>query len=181
MIDSTVGGPSNALLSLDPYGDSSQPGRGAAFLVLLAFIVSFLFIRTSARMNRAEVSWWPGSVETSSGLHLHHLVWGICAMLAAGFTAFSLSAPVSPWFQVAAIGFGIGAGLTFDEFALWVNLKDVYWAKEGRESLDAVVVVTAFWGWSCWGRPRSGLTTVGPSRPPGSLWGRPWSSAGSRS
>ncbi len=129
---------------VDPFGESSAPGRGAAFLVLLAFLVSFLFIRTSARMNRAEVLWWPGSVETSSGLHLHHLVWGISLMLAAGFAAFALSTPVSPWFQVAAIGFGIGAGLTFDEFALWVNLEDVYWAQEGRESLDAVVMVFAF-------------------------------------
>lgn len=132
------------LVSLDPFGTGSEPGRSAAFLVLLAFVVSFLFIRTSARMNRAEISWWPGSVETSSGLHLHHLVWGISAMLLAGFTSFALNTPVSPWYQLMAILFGVGAGLTFDEFALWVNLRDVYWAKEGRESLDAVVLVTAF-------------------------------------
>ena len=28
--------------------------------------------------------------------------------------------------------FGIGTGLTLDEFALWLNLKDVYWEKQGR-------------------------------------------------
>lgn len=134
-----------AFFSVDPFtAASAQPGRDAAFLVLLSFLVSFLFIRTSARMIRAQVSWWPGNVETSSGLHLHHLVWGISLMLAGGFVAFALDTPASPWFQIAAVGFGVGAGLTFDEFALWVHLRDVYWSEQGRSSLDAVVLVTAF-------------------------------------
>jgi hypothetical protein len=133
-----------AFLSVDPYGDSSQPGRGSAFLVLLAFLLSFLFIRTSARMIRAQVSWWPGNVQTSSGLHLHHLVWGISLMLAGGFAAFALTTPTDPWYQLSAVAFGVGAGLTFDEFALWVHLEDVYWSQQGRASLDAVVLVTVF-------------------------------------
>jgi hypothetical protein len=53
-------------------------GQRAGFVLLAAFLVSFLFIRTSARMNRSDrFSWWPGSVKTGSGLHLHHLVWRI--------------------------------------------------------------------------------------------------------
>lgn len=75
---------------------ATGPGHDAAALVLLAFLASFLSIRTSARMIRAEVSWWPGNIETSSGLHLHHLVWGIALMLVAGFAAFALDAPSSP-------------------------------------------------------------------------------------
>jgi hypothetical protein len=135
-----------AFISVDPFSGSSEPGRSAAFLVLLAFMLSFLFIRTSARMIRAQVSWWPGDVETSSGLHLHHLVWGISLMLLSGFVGFALQTQVDPWYQLAAIGFGFGAGLTFDEFALWVNLEDVYWTNQGRVSLDAVVLVTVFMG-----------------------------------
>jgi hypothetical protein len=57
-----------------------------------------------------------------------------------------LATPSSPWFQIAAAAFGIGAGLTFDEFALWVRLEDVYWSEQGRESLTAVVVVSALIG-----------------------------------
>ncbi len=138
--------PALAFIAVDPFGESSEPGSGAAFLVLLAFMISFLFIRTSARMIRAQVSWWPGNVETSSGLHLHHLVWGISLMLLSGFVAFALETPADPWYQLTALGFGFGAGLTFDEFALWVNLEDVYWAQQGRVSLDAVVLVTVFMG-----------------------------------
>jgi len=124
---------------------SASPGPGLAFLVLLGLLVSFLFIRTSARMIRAEVSWWPGNVETGSGLHLHHLVWGIVLMLIAGFAGFAVGSD-APWSQIAAVAFGVGAGLTLDEFALWIRLEDVYWTAEGRVSLDAVILTTIFMG-----------------------------------
>jgi hypothetical protein len=130
-----------AILHFDPFGDRAQPGRNAAAVVLIAFLVSFLAIRTSARLTRS-VSWWPGGVETD-GVHLHHLVWGICLMMLCGFLAFA--APLrSPWWAIEAAGFGIGAGFTLDEFALWVRLEDVYWSQEGRASVDAVVVACAF-------------------------------------
>ena len=117
-----------------------KPGQRAGFVALAAFLGAFLFIRTSARLMRSpRVTWWPGSVSTSSGLHLHHLVWGIVLILLSGFLGFAIN-PVSPWNEVLAAMFGIGAGLTLDEFALWIYLKDVYWAEEGRASFDAVVV-----------------------------------------
>jgi hypothetical protein len=118
--------------------------REGVFLVLVSFLLSFLFIRTSARMTRS-VSWWPGGVQTESGVHLHHLVWGICLLLVSGVLAYSLRYE-SPWYELTAIGFGIGAGLTLDEFALWVYLQDVYWADQGRKSLDAVAITTVFMG-----------------------------------
>jgi hypothetical protein len=56
-----------------------------------------------------------------------------------GYVGIATSIP-DPWFELVAIGFGIGMGLTLDEFALWVNLEDVYWKEKGRQSIDAVVV-----------------------------------------
>ena len=123
-----------------------QPGSRAGFVLLGMFLLSFLFIRTSARLMRSpRVPWWPGSVTTDSGLHLHHLVWGIGLILMAGFLGFALN-PISPWNEVLAGVFGVGAGLTLDEFALWIYLKDVYWAQEGRKSLDAVIVAAVLGG-----------------------------------
>lgn len=123
-----------------------EPGREGIFLVLAAFLGSFVFIRTSARMSRSDrFPWWPGSVVTDSGVHLHHLVWGIVLMMAGGTIGFALDGQM-PWFGVAAVLFGIGVGLTFDEFALWIYLRDVYWAREGRTSIDAVAVTAAFMG-----------------------------------
>ena len=130
------------LIVVNPFGDRLQPGPGAAVVVLVAFLVSFLAIRTSARLTRS-VSWWPGGIETEGGVHIHHLVFGICLMLFCGFLAFA--APLaSPWWHLVAIGFGVGAGFTLDEFALWVRLEDVYWSNEGRASFDAVVCSCAF-------------------------------------
>lgn len=120
--------------------------RQALFMVLLGFLGSFAFIRLSARLGRSpRFAWWPGSVVSDSGVHLHHLVWGISLMLAAGTLGFALFAS-SPWLEVCAALFGIGAGLTFDEFALWVYLDDVYWAEQGRISIDATVLAVAMIG-----------------------------------
>jgi hypothetical protein len=130
-----------ALVSVDPFGDRSHRGSGLAFLVLLSFVLSFLAIRTSARLTRS-VSWWPGAVRTGD-IHIHHLVWGICLMMLSGFLSFVGTGDVL-LSHLTAVGFGVGAGFTMDEFALWVHLEDVYWEKEGRRSIDAAVVAVAF-------------------------------------
>jgi hypothetical protein len=123
-----------------------KPGQRAGFVALAAFLATFLFIRTSARLMRSpRVPWWPGSVTTDSGLHLHHLVWGIALILMSGFLGFALNLE-SPWNEILAGVFGVGAGLTLDEFALWIYLRDVYWAEEGRSSLDAVIVAAVMGG-----------------------------------
>ena len=118
------------------------PGKEVHFLILIAFVCSFGFIRTSAHMIRAQVSWWPGNVETKSGTHVHHLVWGILLLLSMGYVGIATDLG-SPWLELVAIAFGIGMGLTMDEFALWLNLQDVYWQEKGRQSIDAVVVTTS--------------------------------------
>jgi hypothetical protein len=121
-----------------------ETGREDQFLFLLAFLCSFGFIRTSAHLIRAEVSWWPGNVEVG-GTHIHHLVWGICVLLIFGYFGVALE-PDSPWSEIVAVMFGIGTGLTLDEFALWLNLRDVYWEEEGRRSIDAVIVAASLAG-----------------------------------
>jgi hypothetical protein len=119
-------------------------GREAHFLFFVSFLVTFAFIRTSAHMIRAQVKWWPGNVSVG-GTHIHHLVWGILLLLINGYIAIAIN-PDSPWDKVVAVFFGIGTGLTLDEFALWLNLKDVYWEKEGRKSVDAVIIAAAVSG-----------------------------------
>jgi hypothetical protein len=144
----------------DPWGASSRP----ALLAFVAFLAAFLFIRTSARLMRSpKVPWWPGSV-TTGDLHIHHLVWGIVLMLVAGF--ISLNPVDSPWREIMAVLFGIGAGLTLDEFALWLRLDDVYWGPEGRRSVDAVLLavvigVLMLMGFSPFDQDASGGQLVG--------------------
>jgi hypothetical protein len=132
-----------ASIFVDFWSKLEKHEEQGLFLVLVGFIGSFAFIRMSTRLQRSErVSWWPGSIVSDSGVHLHHLVFGIVTMMiagAAGFLAFGRT----PWAEICALLFGVGAGLTIDEFALWVYLDDVYWAQEGRKSIDATVIAAA--------------------------------------
>jgi hypothetical protein len=91
-------------------------------------------------------------------VHIHHLVWGVLLLLGVGYV----------WLAQAGLGvgessrrastfmamlYGIGAALTLDEFALWLNLEDVYWTRKGRQSIDATILfgsllLIGLHGWS---------------------------------
>ena len=125
------------------WSDLVEHDEQGLFLVFAGFILSFAFIRMSTRLMRSDrVPWWPGSVVSDSGVHIHHLVFGIVTMMAAGTLGFAALGH-SPFAEICAFAFGVGAGLTIDEFALWVHLEDVYWADEGRSSIDATVIAAA--------------------------------------
>jgi len=55
--------------------------------------------------------------------------------------------------SVMSLLYGLGAALTLDEFALWLNLKDVYFAREGRSSFDAIILFGSLLAISTWGAP----------------------------
>src|ERR1700745_1427943 len=83
------------------------------------------------------------------GRHIHHLVWGIILLLLVGYGWMIDAGGTATSWKLAGRGllcllYGAAAALTLDEFALWLNLRDVYWAKEGRASLDAVVMFATF-------------------------------------
>jgi hypothetical protein len=77
-------------------------------------------------------------------------VWGILLVLTTGYLGLAVHMG-SPWLELTAICFGIGMGLTLDEFALWLNLEDVYWSSKGRQSIDAVVIAASLLGISLLG------------------------------
>jgi hypothetical protein len=92
------------------------------------------------------------------GRHIHHLVFGIIILLGVGYgwladigTGEDESSLLLS--RLMAILYGVGAALTLDEFALWLNLKDVYWSPEGRSSIDAVVLFGALLAAGSFGLP----------------------------
>jgi hypothetical protein len=132
-----------ASIFTDFWSRISEHELQGLYLVLMGFLLSFAFIRMSTRLMRSpKVPWWPGSIVSDGGVHVHHLVFGIVTMMIAGAGGFA-SLGDSPWLEIFAFAFGVGAGLTIDEFALWVYLEDVYWADEGRSSIDATVIAAA--------------------------------------
>jgi hypothetical protein len=76
------------------------------------------------------------------------MVWGILLLLLVGYGWLlqigTDAAGSSRWpGRIMAMLYGLGAALTLDEFALWLNLRDVYWERQGRASIDAVVLFGA--------------------------------------
>ncbi len=124
--------------------------RERLFLASIGFLVTFGVVRAITHMIRAGVG--PFHDVNSGTLHIHHLVWGILILLLVGYAW--LIQPGSDWLShVTAFLFGVGAALTLDEFALWLNFEDVYWTRQGRESIDAVVIFAALLAVGFWGYP----------------------------
>jgi hypothetical protein len=105
--------------------------------VVLAFLGTFLvtrFVTHAIRSGRG-----PFRDASVGGVHLHHEVYGIFLLLGTGALEFTYRPAGTPGSVLAAL-FGAGAALTLDEFALWLHLADVYWSREGRSSVDAVLI-----------------------------------------
>jgi hypothetical protein len=90
-------------------------------------------------------------------VRIHHLVWGILILLLLGvgydwLVEIASGGETFSTFACRSMSLlGAGAALTLDEFSLWLNLKDVHWARQGRESIDAIVLfgpllLSAVWG-----------------------------------
>jgi hypothetical protein len=120
------------------WSEIVTPGKEQLFLLLIGMICAFLFIRVSVRMIRAQVRWWPGNV-SSGNVHVHHVVFGVLAMVVAGVARFAIT-DSSPLANLFAVVFGIGTGLVLDEFALILHLEDVYWAEAGRASVTVTML-----------------------------------------
>jgi hypothetical protein len=106
-----------------------------------AFFVTFATVRAITHAIRAERGPFK-NVKGPGGKHIHHMTFGIVDLLTVGYL-WMLEIGISEQrtsSRVTAAVYGSGAALTLDEFALWLNLEDVYWAKQGRESIDAVVL-----------------------------------------
>jgi hypothetical protein len=137
-------------------------------LVLIGLVVAFVLIRTSTRLIRARVRWWPGNI-TVGRVHLHHEFFGVLIMILAGTLAFVVPM-TSPWHGVVAFLFGAGVGLVLDEFALLLHLDDVYWTQEGRSSIDAVLVAVALGLMLVLGTAPFGLDDSDPFGPGGRVF-----------
>lgn len=126
--------------------------RERAFLAALGFLITFAAVRAITHAIRAGVG--PFHNVTSGTLHIHHLVWGILLLLLVGYVWLVEIGVGSSWLaSLTALAFGIGAALTLDEFALWLNLRDVYWEAQGRASVDAVMIFAALLAVGFWGGP----------------------------
>jgi hypothetical protein len=127
--------------------------RERLFLASVGFLLTFGIVRGITHMIRAGVG--PFHDVSNGTFHIHHLVWGILLLLLVGYV-WLLQPSGTLASRLTAFAFGVGAALTLDEFALWLNFQDVYWARQGRESIDAVVIFAALLSVGVWGYPFMG-------------------------
>jgi hypothetical protein len=118
------------------------PGKQPQLILLGTFLITFGIVRGITHAIRSQRISWLKNVEMGT-THVHHMVWGILLLLVTGYVAIALELPVR---DILAVAFGIGAALTLDEFALWLNLEDDYWTSKGRRSIDAVIVAAVLGG-----------------------------------
>ena len=108
-------------------------GQRAALLSWLAFTVTFGAVRGITYSIKAGRG--PFGNLSVGGEHLHHYMWGIGLLSGVGGVAVH-GEDKQRRHPVVAISYGAGLALIVDEFALLLDLKDVYWAKQGRISVD---------------------------------------------
>lgn len=106
-------------------------------VITASFQITFIVVRVITHGIRG--GWLPFGNLEPGGTHIHHYVWGIGIVLLVGYV--ELAFHPTRLRSVLGVCYGIGAALIVDEFALLLNLKDVYWASQGRESIDAGVIV----------------------------------------
>ena len=131
--------------------------RRRMFIASVSFFITFLGVRLLVSLvihNHGPFDW-----VVVHGRHIHHLVWGILILLLVGYGWLldlgRSHSPLSIFFsRLMSVSYGVGAALTLDEFALWLNLEpDAYWSREGRISIDAVILFGAILAMGAWGAP----------------------------
>ena len=126
------------------------------FLASVAFFVAFAVVRVITHLIHAGRG--PFHDVVTKGGHIHHLVWGILLLLGVGYLWLiqvgAGDASGHAWVsRMTALLFGVASALTLDEFALWLTFRDVYWEREGRLSIDAVVLFGSLLSIAMWGGP----------------------------
>lgn len=130
--------------------------RRRMFLASVSFFMTFLTARLLVLAILHNIG--PFGWVVVGGLHIHHLVWGILLLLIVGYAYIAEAGCDTTtasifWSRLVSIMYGVGAALALDEFALWLNLRNVYSSPEGRESIDAVILFGALLAASTWGAP----------------------------
>jgi hypothetical protein len=130
--------------------------RRRLFVASLSFFLTFAAVRGVVYGVEHHIP--PFHFIEMGGRHIHHLVFGIIILLLVGYgwlSEIGTGADDSSILlsRLMSILYGVGAALTLDEFALWLNLRDVYWSPEGRASIDAVILFGALLAAGSWGAP----------------------------
>ncbi|MGZ8176875.1 hypothetical protein ACXVUM_03005 [Williamsia sp. SKLECPSW1] len=118
---------------------SLDPGQQAALLSWTSFTTTFVAVRALTHWIRAGHGPAGGGMSLH-GRHFHHYNIGILMLGGVGAVAVR-GAEHHRRHPLTAISYGVATALIVDELALLLDLEDVYWSQQGRESVDAAVTI----------------------------------------
>ena len=119
-----------------PPPTASRLARWTLAAFVLTFLVARIVVLLIMMRRMPDLFLYVGQT------HVHHLNYGIFLLAALG--AWLLFAPPrGPRRAGAAVMYGVGLALTFDEFGMWLHLGGSYWQ---RASYDAIVTLAALLG-----------------------------------
>jgi hypothetical protein len=131
--------------------------RRRMFIASVSFLITFIGVRLLVSLVIHQHG--PFEWVMVRGRHIHHLVWGILILLLVGYGwLLDLGRSHSPTSiflsRLMSVSYGVGAALTLDEFALWLNLEpDAYWSSAGRLNIDAIILFGGILAMGAWGAP----------------------------
>jgi hypothetical protein len=124
--------------------------RERAMFATLGFTVALALTRGITTLLHERGAGPNGGIIVG-GVHIHHFVFGMVGLLLLAYVWLMLFAaedtPPRHWFRLTAFAYGVCAALVLDEFALWLNLRDVYWQRQGRESVEALAIFAGIFLW----------------------------------
>lgn len=127
----------------DAFDSELDAGQQSGLISWLAFTSTFATVRGITYSIRAGKG--PFGNLSVGGEHLHHYMWGIGLLTGVGGVAVRGDERLRRH-PLTAVSYGSGLALIVDEFALLLDLKDVYWTKQGRVSVDLAVGAIAVTG-----------------------------------
>ena len=124
------------------YAAEADRTHQSLLVAWLAFGVTFGALRALTFAIHRGIG--PFGDISVGGAHLHHYIWGIGLLMLVGLVSLIVDSPrYNPWLGLA---YGVGSALVIDEFALLLDLRDVYWSSEGRVSVDVALGVLTVLG-----------------------------------
>lgn len=108
-----------------------KDGKEIPFLILISFLTTFA-------TSRLWTAAFPNLQINVRGTHVHHFAYGIILLAIAGYLSITKTRQPKTLLKLALL-YGIALGISFDEFAMWIQLDNVY---KDRSTYDAIIFIS---------------------------------------
>lgn len=123
-----------------------KENKEVPFVIFAGFWLTYL-------VARILIYLFPFLFTNIHGVHVHHFSYGILILTAVGFYSLVLNPKGKKLYKTAFL-FGVGLALTYDEFGMWLHLKDTDVARWGYDAVALISIgfINLLWLDQHWGK-----------------------------